>query len=276
MLLMMLMLCVLVSRVGEAMGDFITYIPYVDEATGKPVIDDAGYYKVDFSEMKKVGNFTPKVTGGFGNTVTVKDFYVDFLIDFRFGGEMHFTLETITLQVPVCSKIQWNIVMPTMVVLLIMWMVKPENIPKLPAKQGPNGERVFHDGVILDGVKSDGSANDVIIDAASYYLTTFTWGLNGSWAPNTRYDKSVYENSYIKFREAAIGYNLPKDFASKIGFQSLTVSLIGRNLFYLYKTFPNADPKVAIGSRWTNQAVDSDPVQLSGASVSQLGLASNY
>lgn len=258
----------LVSRVGEAMGDFITYVPYVDEATGKPVIDDAGYYKVDFSEMKKVGNFTPKVTGGLGNTVTVKDFFVDFLIDFRFGGDLislgnHYMTGAGMFESTMEYRDADN--------GGVAYYVDGETgkYVKATGEQGPNGERVFHDGVILDGVKSDGSANDVIIDAASYYLTTYTWGLNGSWAPNTRYDKSVFENSYVKFREAAIGYNLPKDFASKIGFQNLTVSLIGRNLFYIYKTFPNADPEVAIGSRWTNQAVDSG----SSAAIRSLGFS---
>jgi len=244
----------LVSKVGEAMGDFVTYVPYVDEATGKPVIDDAGYYKVDFSEMKVVGNFTPKVTGGLGNTVTYKDFFVDFLLDFRFGGDLislgnHYMTGAGMFE----NTMEYRDADHGGVAYYVDGDGK--NV-QTSGTAGPNGEKVYHDGVILDGVKADGTPNDVIIDAASYYETTYTWGLNGSWAPNTRYDLSVFENSYIKFREFAIGYNLPKTLVSKVGFQGLTVSLIGRNLFYLYKTFPNADPEVAMGSRWVTQAVD--------------------
>ena len=121
---------------------------------------------------------------------------------------------------------------------------------------GPNGEKMFNDGIVLDGVKADGTPNDVVIDAANYYLTTFTWGANASWAPNTRYDNCLYDNNYIKFRELSLAYNLPKSVVSKIGFQSLQLSVIGRNLFYLYKTIPNLDPEVAIGSLWQNQAVE--------------------
>jgi len=257
----------LVSRVGEAMGDFVTYIPYVDEATGKPVIDDYGYYKVDFSEMKTVGNFTPKVTGGLGNTVTYKDFFVDFLIDYRFGGSMlslgnHYMTGAGMFENTMDYRDEEH-------GGIAYYVDGDGKYIKATGSTGPNGEKVYHDGVILDGVKADGTANDVIIDAANYYLVTYTWGLNGSWAPNTRYDKSIYENSYIKFREMAIGYNLPKSVVSKIGVQGLTVSLIGRNLFYIYKTFPNADPEVAIGSRWYTQAVDAG----SSAATRSLGFS---
>jgi iron complex outermembrane receptor protein len=38
------------------------------------------------------------------------------------------------------------------------------------------------------------------------------------------------------------------------------VSLVGRNLFYLYRTLDNLDPEVAIGSNWLRQGVDEGSI----------------
>jgi len=242
----------LLSKVGESMGDFYTYTPLLKD--GKPVIED-GYYKIDFSEMKKVGNVTPKIVGGIASTLTYNNFFVDFAIDYRFGGEIlslgnHYQMGAGMFEQSMEFRDAEH-------GGAAYYVDGDGNFVATSGTAGPGGEKVYHDGVILDGVKADGTPNDVIIDAANYYLNTYTWGLNSDWAPMTRYDKSIYKNNYIKFREFSIGYNLPKNAISKIGFQNLTVSLIGSNLFYIYKTLPNADPEVSLGTQWIAAAVDS-------------------
>ena len=103
---------------------------------------------------------------------------------------------------------------------------------------------------IVDGVTSPGERNTTIVDAAYYYINSFYWSTG-------RYDEQgVLKNDYIKMREATLSYNLPKSIASKLRFQNLRVSLIGRNLFYLHRTLKNLDPEVAIGSNWLRQGVD--------------------
>jgi len=242
----------LVSRVGHSVGDFMMYMPVMKD--GQYVIDNNGMYKIDFSEMKTVGNYAPKAVGGFGNTLSYKAFTLDFTIDYRFGGQM--------MSLPNQYLSGAGMFESTLFGRdkdhggLAYYVNGDGQYVRSDAAAGPNGEKIYNDGIILEGVKADGSPNDVVIDAANYYLTTFTWGANASWAPNTRYDNCLYDNSYIKFRELSLAYNLPKEMVSKIGFQSLQLSVIGRNLFYLYKTIPNLDPEVAIGSLWQNQAVE--------------------
>ena len=81
----------------------------------------------------------------------------------------------------------------------------------------------------------------------------------------------MFNNNYIKVREVALTYNLPKGIADKLHFQGLQVSVIGRNLFYLYKSLPyGLDPEVAVGSSWLNQGVDNGtvgPTRSLGASL---------
>ena len=51
---------------------------------------------------------------------------------------------------------------------------------------------------------------------------------------------SVFENSWVKMREITFTYDLPGKLASKTKiFQGLSVSAIGRNLFYFYSSLPN-------------------------------------
>ena len=122
---------------------------------------------------------------------------------------------------------------------------------------GPNGEKVFHDGIILPGVKSsDGSPNDIIVDAPSYYLNTFTWGANPAWGiPYSRYDDAVRKNDYVKMREMSIGYELPQSISHKLKFQRIMVSLVGYNLFYVYRTFKDFDAETTLGTNWVHAAV---------------------
>src|SRR4029077_15077721 len=54
----------------------------------------------------------------------------------------------------------------------------------------------------------------------------------------------VQDASFIKFRQIAISYSLPgKLFHNAI--QGATISLVGRNLFYLMKRTDNIDPEAA-------------------------------
>jgi iron complex outermembrane receptor protein len=112
----------------------------------------------------------------------------------------------------------------------------------------------FHDGVLLDGVKAGGGQNDIIVDAASYYINGFGWSTG--W-----YEKeAVLDNDYIKMREVVFGYNLPKTLSGKLRFQNIRVSVVGRNLFYVYRTLENLDPEVPLGSNWVRQGWDEGSI----------------
>jgi TonB-linked SusC/RagA family outer membrane protein len=56
----------------------------------------------------------------------------------------------------------------------------------------------------------------------------------------------VYDASFIKFRQFALGYALPgKMFGNKI--KGATISLVGRNLFIIMKKTDNIDPEASYG-----------------------------
>jgi iron complex outermembrane receptor protein len=96
-------------------------------------------------------------------------------------------------------------------------------------------------GVILPGVVLNPATNQYQQNTA---VVNSWWKYAGnyqSWdnVPIPR-SNSVFTNSWGKMREVSITYNLPKEWMSKSKvFQSLSVSLIGRDLFYFFTTLPD-------------------------------------
>ncbi len=245
----------IVSKPGEPMGDILVYLPKKNDQGQYIVNDPDGMYEIDFSEMKKVGNVTPNIVGGIGSYFNFKGAFIDIGLDYRFGGSVvslpsqymkgaGMFEETLKYRDAEHGGVSY-------------YIDGSGNKIATDAGTGPGGEKVFHDGVILPGVKSsDGSTNDIIVDAANYYLNTFTWGANPAWGiPYSRYDDAVRKNDYLKVRELSIGYELPKSFSNKLKFQRIMVSLVGYNLFYVYRTFKDFDAETTLGTSWINSSV---------------------
>ena len=235
------------SVVGQPMGDFYAH-PIATDSKGGLIVDPNGLYKVDPDKMVKIGNAMPKVVGGMFNTFSFKGFTLDAMLDFRFGGY----------------------VMPTAINWMISRGLLEESLNHMDkehggisyyedgtgkriqttAAQGPNGEKVYDDGILQPGVKVDGTANDYIASSADYYWTVYNWG-GPQYSPNTRYELYIKKNSYIKFREISLSYSIPANLVSKIGAKKLQLSVFGRNLFYLYRTLKDLDAEQTVaGSRW--------------------------
>ena len=230
------------AEVGQVIGDIYAH-PRATDANGNFVITDDGLYSLS-TGYKKVGNIMPKGLGGWLNTVTYKNFSLNFMIDYRYGGSL--------VSAPLLYATGAGMYKNTM-------QYRDEANGGLPYNIDGAGNKIlasshagaaFHDGVLLKGVKADGTENTTIVDAAYYYINSFYW--SSGW-----YEKSgVYKNDYVKLREASLSYTLPKVVSDKLKLKNLRVSLIGRNLFYLYRTLDNLDPEVAIGTSWNRQGID--------------------
>ncbi len=90
-----------------------------------------------------------------------------------------------------------------------------------------NGTTVNLGGMSYADAVSKGYLKPIPAYAYYYNLTTWASGIRAY---------SVFENSWVAVRQVSIGYSLPSSITRKIKFNSLRVSLTGRNLGYLYKT----------------------------------------
>ncbi|AUD03231.1 SusC/RagA family TonB-linked outer membrane protein [Spirosoma pollinicola] len=234
------------SVVGQPMGDIYVH-GILKNADGRNVVGPNGIYQLDANNWIKAGNAMPKLTGGLLNSLSYKGFTLDVVVDFRYGGS----------------------IMPTGINWLTSRGLTEESLTAMDAEHGglsyyndangkgipttasagPGGEVVYHDGMLMDGVLPTGEANTNIISQAVYYNNTYNWG--GPQYSSSRYELYVKENTYIKMREISLGYRIPANISRKIGSQNLTLSVFGRNLFFIYRTLKDLDAEQTNSStRW--------------------------
>lgn len=242
------------SVVGQPMGDLFVP-PIATTASGQSIIRADGLYQLDVTSWKKVGNTQPVGVGGIFSTIKYKNISLNLMTDFRIGGY----------------------VMPTGINWMTSRGMTEESLKYMDKESGglsyyidangqgvqtsgtggPNGEKVFHDGMLMDGVVAvtkDGVTSYVpntnVISQALYYQRTYNWG--GPQYGAARYEEFIDKATYWKMREISIGYTFPSSVARKIGASRLQLSVFGRNLFFLYRTLKDIDPEVlTAGSRWT-------------------------
>ena len=245
---------VLESHVGEAMGDWYVYKTVTDE-NGNKIVDENGLYKVDYTQRVKAGNAMPKLVGGLSTSVSYKNWYLDASIDFRIGGDVmnkpyQYMSEIGTLEHTLQGRdashggLSWyadgNVLSDPSI----------RHLTDQAAGSTVNGCTVYDNGVILPGVKEDGTPNDIIATAGETFYNQYGWGYSG----NVTYENAIQENTYFKLRELSIGYSLPKELVAKFGCKNLMVSVYGRNLFYFYKNLKEMDPESTDGTNWVNQS----------------------
>ncbi|NLR61208.1 SusC/RagA family TonB-linked outer membrane protein [Chitinophaga polysaccharea] len=245
------------SNIGESLGNIYVH-PANKDANGNKIVNQDGIYTTNTGAYEYAGNIMPKVVGGFSNSLSYKNFTLDFTLDYRLGGNL--------VSIPYYYQIGAGMFNSTLQYRDAAHggiSYDPIDYASGNLVANPNGSK--HDGVILPGVTADGKKNEKVITAAQYYMNQYDWETNGL------YENAVFKNSYIKVREVTLAYNMPKSIVEKMHFQSLQLSLIGRNLFYLWKTLPKGlDPEVAVGSSWLNQGVDGGtmgPTRSLGASI---------
>ena len=244
---------------GEPIGDVQAY-DYLRSPSGEKIVNSSGVYGPDKTKLITVANVNPKFIGGFGTDFYYKNFNVHLGFDYKFGGTYlsysNFYLlgngsvkETLKYRDEDHrglayyidannNKVQWQHDQPA------------------PA-DAANGH-VYHDGVIQPGVQevTDGNGNksyvpnSTIISATDYY-SQYIHDNNEWFQPD-----NLVKNDYIKFREFALTYTIPKSIVSKLKLQKLSVAFVARNLFYLYKTIKYIDPESALGS---NQFTEYSP-----------------
>ncbi len=227
------------AKVGVPYGQWEAYTYQTDD-NGNRVIDGDGLYVRDDSERVPVGNSTPDLIGGFTNILTYKGFTLNAHIDFVVGGDIfsftnYYGTNAGKLEESLKYRDERNGGLP-------YYKDTSGNLIQLPShtSPSPNGP-VYHDGVILDGVTSDGQPNTTLIDAFDYYINTYYWNFGF-------HEEGLFDNSYVKLREVSLKYEFNNSVTDKLGIDNLELALIGRNLFYIYKNVPNIDPEAVLGS----------------------------
>ena len=219
------------------------------DSDGNMIVGSNGRY-IQEDDVSYCGDAMPKFIGGFNTTFRYKDFSLTALIDAQFGGKL-VSFTNLYLKATGAGKesLYGRDEEYGGVPYYIDGTgnkIKLDNHNATVPSTSADG-RVYHDGIIAKGVKEDGTPNDVILSAYQYYNYRYN---------TTATEDQIYNNTYIKFRELSLTYSIPSQIYSKIKLQGLSVSLIGSNLFYIYKSIPNVSPESVLGTKAQNAYVE--------------------
>lgn len=125
------------------------------------------------------------------------------------------------------------------------------SVTEAAATSSGNAQRTVANGredFYADGVLSDGSENTTLVTAQEY------------WGTISNIDEEfVYDATYLKLKEVALGYSIPKALLEKIpgdAISAVKFSLVGRNLCYLHKNTPGTIPDATYSSGYFAKAFD--------------------
>ncbi|HET9683256.1 MAG TPA: TonB-dependent receptor, partial [Gemmatimonadaceae bacterium] len=179
--------------------------PYLRNSDGKLILQN-GLPRVDPNQVV-LGHYTPDWIGGLQNRFHYHDFDFSFLIDTRQGGRIFSTTKMFG---------------------------EESGVLKSSLRGRENGQTLAEGGgLIVDGVNADGTPNTTKVTAQAYFNSLFQL-----------HEANMVDASFVKLREARLGYAVPSRFSSRLGITTMNIALVGRNL-WLHAKAPDIDPESA-------------------------------
>ena len=196
--------------IGQLIGSGYTYL------NGEKVIRANGRYLQTAGAV--IGDINPDWIGGFNNVINYKNFSFNFLIDVKKGGDVYSLDQRFGHTTGIYESTVSN-----------NHLGNPQREPLA------NGG-----GILLPGVKEDGTPNDKIVSVE---------GSNGYSFYNSMPEQQyVYDASYVKLREVGLSYRLPSKFLVNTFINNIVFAVNGSNLWIISKNLPYADPEAGLSS----------------------------
>lgn len=196
------------APVGEAYGQ-IWGTDFIYSPDGQKVIDpQTGNYMMTASKTNVIGNIMPQYTWSVRNSISYKAFTFTFLIDGQQGGSV-FSAD-------------------------MLYGTDTGLYPETLAIREP--------GVVLPGVVMQNGQyvqNNVPLSPDNSPSETGSILASGNYPAK----QFVYDASFIKLREAAIYFDIPKSLYANTFITGMKFGIFGRNLWIIHKNLPYADPE---------------------------------
>jgi TonB-linked outer membrane protein, SusC/RagA family/TonB-dependent outer membrane receptor, SusC/RagA subfamily, signature region len=211
---------------GTVIGPF-----YDDFGNPLPLLNEEGTEYLKTANRVPVGNCSPLVTGGVNLRASYKNWSLYALVDAKIGGQIY------------CGS--YVVAMQTGQSLETLYERDGNGLPYYDA----DGNFLGNYGVILPGMcinTETGTTveNENVVHYYYKYMPNY-----GGWG-NYLTTPGIVDNTWIKMREISLTYDFPRRLLEKQKFfQNASLSLVGRDLFYFYKTIPdNINPEGTQGS----------------------------
>ncbi len=210
---------------GSTVGGVDIDATYTGWKPGDLYIGSDGFPRYD-GQSRVTGDPNPDWTGSLRNTLTIaNNFTISGLLDIKHGGQM------------------WN---GTRGALDFFGTAKDTEPYHGDGQTGVFGQTYMPN----EHVAGPGAGQSVDIN----WLTWFWNGLgSGFTGPSSQY---IEDAGYVKLREIAVSYTLrDMDWMNRIGFNSLDISLAGRNL-YTWTNYTGIDPESNLTGQTLGRGID--------------------
>lgn len=213
---------------------------------GKVVLDWRSDARAAFPKrsnvLMDVGDINPDFRGSWDNTFRFKSFSVNVLLDAKIGGDMvmhsmRYGTHTGIFKSSLFGRdkdhggISWTSKYADDLNISYDDGIIPDGVfDNGQTIRQPNGTDVNVGGMTFKEAYDKGYVPPTHLPQFSYRYGSFSTAVGDYW---------VVENSWISLRQLALNYTLPQNIAAKLHLNNLGVSIIGRDLFYLYNTLPN-------------------------------------
>ena len=188
------------AREGQDWGLLVGKKINIHEGTGKRIVDEDGHFVV--TDNKELGSVLPKFKGGFINSLNYGNFALRFNIDFIVGGKFFSTTRMFNAYAGLAAE-----------------------TAGLNELGKPKRDHVADGGgILIDGVTADGKPNTTRVETQEFYEDKL-FALNDYW---------IYDQTYVKMREVALGYNIPTRILGRSPFKTLYIGAVVRNPWLIY------------------------------------------
>ena len=207
--------------VGKAYGEILSK-SFKRNDEGRVIVDDLGMPEITSEAKTDIGNFNYDWRSGFTSNIKYKNWNFYFLIDLNYGGIRQSATEA---QMMLCGTSKATL--------------------------------YGRDGFVFDGVRevtdNNGNVtsyveNDIEIDAETYGKAI------GGRVSNGCGEAFTHKATNSRLRELSIGYDLPVRSAV---LKDVTISAVGRNLFYFYNACDWFDPDMSYDLSRNGQGSES-------------------
>ena len=234
------------AEVGEPFGNIRGNSQLVDPETGTPLVLANG--RAAWESNQLLGNAQPDWIGSIRNSFSYKGFSLNFLVDVKMGGDLYSGTMAKTYNHGVHAgtlegREEW----------LLSTLILGENNNERQGRglfgnnyadsDRPKG-RIYENSAL--GVQDEDGNWSAERDANGEIIYTQRWLNPQVYGYDGLQDQRrfVYDASYVKLREVTFGYNIPHRLIKKIKIKNAKISVVGRNLWTIYRNTPQGiDPE---------------------------------
>lgn len=187
------------------------------------------------SEKVSAGSYQPDLRIGMYNTFSYGNLTLGFLFDGQIGGKIYSRTHALMNTGGAITNND-DPLLPISTLQGRSNYTITYDAQGLPVYTGTPGEGVVGPGVMY-GPDGNLVENTVSVPTRDYFYAYYGNGFN-----RDNVEAATYDATYIKLRELRLALRLPASWTEKMGLQTATVSVLGRNLL-LFSDVPSIDPE---------------------------------